>query len=1182
MFPRRYNEQPSSSKTCPLCCCIVDNMQEHIQECCRSVYNCRKCNVPLSTGSKRKFHESNCIANEANHREALDGLFRITKFDLPPNQDHEFLINKQSQRITLVLQLLLTTALKFYIGVKVNMRRQINNVTDFIYFNTSSTILLKENNALEMVKEHLNKLVQKIDTYIRNGSGWSVVTVSEMSIMTTKYNPMGGSSYIELPKELKSRNCLLNIKNEDQQCIMWCILASKHHQSQDATRVTKYMPYKSELNLKGVSFPTPLNDIKKIENLNALAINVYGYEKEGFYPLYISDKNQDPIHLLLIGNEQTQHYVLIKSLDVLLRNRTKHGKTMKHCFRCLHGFLNNELLQSHLEICRVFKVQRTVMPTKPILKFESYRKMIKYPVYIAYDFESLLIPHEADNSNTQKTSYHQPIAYALKVESCYYPEWSREVEYYCGIDAAHHFVSRLDEIYKELQPILEMNKPIKIDDPEILNTVNCYLCQAPLDNDKAIDHCHYTGRALGMAHGKCNRERACPKRIPVVAHNSQNYDLHLVIRELCKTVEPSSIRIIPKTMEKYTSLMTEKFFFVDSVQHLNSSLDKLVNNLKKDGSDALEPIKKFVNTNYGGDVRLFNLLTSKLPYPYTFMDSPERFKEELPPIEAFFNDLTNSPCSNEDYNKVKKVFESFNLKTLGDLTKLYCITDVLLLTSVINQYREESHDNFQLDPLWYSTAPGFSFDACMKMTGVELTLLEDIDMYNFLEMGIRGGISVISQRHAEANNRYIKDVNDNENYLLYIDANNLYGWAMSEKLPISNFGWCQINEDEIRSYDTNSDIGYIVEVDLTVPKDLHNYFNDYPPAPEHLEIRDEMISPISAHIREKRKYKKCFKSTKLAPNLLNKEKYICHVRNLQLYLNLGMVLTKIHRCLSFKQKAWVKPYIEFNTCKRQQATNEFQKAFHKLLNNSFFGKTMESVRRRKNVVLINRESQHIFQTSKPGFKRFSIFSEKLVGVELVKPKIVLDRPIYAGATILDLSKLLMFEFFYKVLKPTFPGIRLVFTDTDSFLLDIPTDDLYRDMKGLAEHFDFSNYPTTHPLYSIENKAVLGKFKDETAGEPIEEFIGLRSKCYSIKLKNSSKSTAAGVKKSVAKHIDHEKYKETLVTQKDYFISQMLIRSTNHDIFTIKQNKVGLTSYDDKRYLLENETLAYGHYKIDLN
>ena len=1170
-----------SSGACPLCTHMVDNLHEHIQQCCITVYNCRKCQIPLPTGSKRKRHEDHCSTN-VNNTVAFNGLFRITKIPLPSSTDHEYIITEQAQRITTLLTLLLTSALKFYVGVKVEMTRQLNDIHDHIYFNTGSTMLLRGSDILAEVKDHLNKLIKKIDVYIRNGSGWSLVRVSEIAIMTTKYNPMGGSSYIELPTELKTRNCLLNIKNDDQLCIVWCILASKYPQSKHADRVSKYKPHINELKLNGVSFPTPLTDIGKIEELNEIAINVYGYEKEGFYPLRISSKNQDPIHLLLLGNEETQHYILIKSLNVLLRKRTKYGKAMNHCSRCLHGFATRISLESHLEMCREFKVQRTTMPTKQSLKFESFRKMIKYPVYIAYDFESLLLPHESDHTNTKKVAIHQPIAYALKVESCYYPEWSRDVEYYCGLDAARHFVLRLEELYTELQPILETNKPMEIDDMNILNADTCYLCKLPLNNDKHIDHCHYTGRVLGIAHGKCNRERACPKRIPVVAHNSQNYDLHLVIRELCQNVEPSSIRIIPKTMEKYTSLMTEKFFFVDSVQHLNSSLDKLVNNLKKDGSDALEPVKKFVNTNYGGDVRLFNLLTSKLPYPYTFMDSPERFKEELPPIEAFFNDLTNSPCSNDDYNKVKKVFESFNLKTLGDLTKLYCITDVLLLTSVINQYREESHDNFQLDPLWYSTAPGFSFDACMKMTGVELTLLKDIDMYNFLEMGIRGGISVISQRHAEANNRHIKDVNDNENYLLYIDANNLYGWAMSEKLPISNFGWCQINEDEIRSYDTNSDIGYIVEVDLTVPKDLHNYFNDYPPAPEHLEIRDEMISPISAHIREKRKYKKCFKSTKLAPNLLNKEKYICHVRNLQLYLNLGMVLTKIHRCLSFKQKAWVKPYIEFNTCKRQQATNEFQKAFHKLLNNSFFGKTMESVRKRKDVVLINRESQHIFQTSKPGFKRFSIFSEKLVGVELVKPKIVLDRPIYAGATILDLSKLLMFEFFYKVLKPTFPGIRLVFTDTDSFLLDIPTDDLYRDMKGLAEHFDFSNYPTTHPLYSIENKAVLGKFKDETAGEPIEEFIGLRSKCYSIKLKNSSKSTAAGVKKSVAKHIDHEKYKETLVTQKDYFISQMLIRSTNHDIFTIKQNKVGLTSYDDKRYLLENETLAYGHYRIDLN
>ena len=159
---------------------------------------------------------------------------------------------------------------------------------------------------------------------------------------------------------------------------------------------------------------------------------------------------------------------------------------------------------------------------------------------------------------------------------------------------------------------------------------------------------------------------------------------------------------------------------------------------------------------------------------------------------------------------------------------------------------------------------------------------------------------------------------------------------------------------------------------------------------------------------------------------------------------------------------------------------------------------------------------------------------------------------------------------------------MVFTDTDSFLLNIPTEDIYDDLKRLENYFDFSNYPKDYPLYSTQNKAVLGNFKDETTGVPIEKFIGLRSKCYSIKVRDGSKATAAGVTKALAKHITHERYRQTLINQEDYFITQKTIRSENHDIFTIKQNKVGLTSYDDKRYLLENETLAYGHYKIDLN
>ena len=254
---------------------MVDNLHEHIQQCCITVYNCRKCQIPLPTGSKRKRHEEHCSTN-VNNTVALNGLFRITKIPLPSSTDHEYIITEQAQRITTLLILLLTSALKFYVGVKVEMTRRLNDIHDHIYFNTGSTMLLRGSDILAEVKEHLNKLIKKIHVYIRNGSGWSLVRVSEIAIMTTKYNPMGGSSYIELPAELKKRNCLLNIKNDDQLCIVWCILASKYPQSKHADRVSKYKPHINELKLNGVSFPTPLTDIGKLEELNEIAINVYG------------------------------------------------------------------------------------------------------------------------------------------------------------------------------------------------------------------------------------------------------------------------------------------------------------------------------------------------------------------------------------------------------------------------------------------------------------------------------------------------------------------------------------------------------------------------------------------------------------------------------------------------------------------------------------------------------------------------------------------------------------------------------------------------------------------------------------------------------------------------------------------------------------------------------------------
>ena len=229
---------------------------------------------------------------------------------------------------------------------------------------------------------------------------------------------------------------------------------------------------------------------------------------------------------------------------------------------------------------------------------------------------------------------------------------------------------------------------------------------------------------------------------------------------------------------------------------------------------------------------------------------------------------------------------------------------------------------------------------------------------------------------------------------------------------------------------------------------------------------------------------------KLAPNLRNKTEYVTHLRNLQFYLSQGAQLKKVHRVISFNQAAWIKPYISENTRLRQQATDDFGRDYYKLLNNAFFGKTMENVRKRIRIVLVNNSRRHYWQTSKPTFKRFEIFNESLVGVELAQTNLTLDKPIYVGFTVLELSKLLMFKFHYEVMQANFDKLKLCFTDTDSFLYHIYCKNLYSEhLERLKNHFDFSKYPRDHPLYSEENRAVVGKFKDETNGEPIVEFIG---------------------------------------------------------------------------------------------
>ena len=293
-----------------------------------------------------------------------------------------------------------------------------------------------------------------------------------------------------------------------------------------------------------------------------------------------------------------------------------------------------------------------------------------------------------------------------------------------------------------------------------------------------------------------------------------------------------------------------------------------------------------------------NLLLQNSVYPYEYMDPFDRFKDtELPPIGKFHSSLTDESISQKDYKHAQKIWKTFCFETLGDYHDLHLKTDVTLLADVFQTFRRTCMNAYKLDPLHYLTAPGLSWEALIKYTNINLELLTDIDMHMLIEKGMRGGISMVSKRHAKANTPHTADYDPEKdnNYIMYYDANNLYGWAMIQPLPYFGFKWKKPKDGKFHFVKGR---GYILEVDLEYPKHLHKSHNDYPLAPEKLAVKEEWLSEYQTELLEN---KNMINIIKLVPTLMDKNKYVVHYKNLILYLSLGMKLKGIHRVLEFDE-----------------------------------------------------------------------------------------------------------------------------------------------------------------------------------------------------------------------------------------------------------------------------------------
>ena len=588
----------------------------------------------------------------------------------------------------------------------------------------------------------------------------------------------------------------------------------------------------------------------------------------------------------------------------------------------------------------------------------------------------------------------------------------------------------------------------------------------------------------------------------VMAKNTEDYISFSIKVEVGKYVD--------KNGEEHSKEIDLRF--IGSFKFMSISLDSLVNNLARGGNDKFFSFNEYKEHQH-------ELLIRKGIYPYEYMDSWDRFEEtKLLPKDSFYSALSMSGVSETDYERARKVWREFGINNMGEYHDLYLKTDVILLENVFEAFRNVCLNNYGLDPAHFYTAPGLAWKACLKKTGICLELLLDPGVLVMFERGIRGGIMQSVHTWAVANNPYMGSEYDPKKppkYLQYLDANNLYGWAMSQPLPTGGFRWVDVSPDEVDELVSHKDRGYLLEVDVAYPRELHDFHNDLP-----FMCRRMKINGVE----------------KLVPNPYYKKRYVIHIRALKQALDQGLVLEKIHRVIEFKQSAWMKEYIDFNTKLRTAAKNDFEKDFYKLMNNSVFGKTMENIRKHRNIKLVNNEEEYLRNIMKPNFKSGMLLGFDLMGCEMGKVKVVINKPVYLGQAILDLSKIAMYEFHYDYMKHKYNDdkLTLCYMDTDSLIYDIETDDFYKDIADDVEvKFDTSGYVPDCLLPIGLNKKVIGLMKNELGGKIMKEFITLRPKMYSYKVSNSESKKYKGIKKCIVKKtISFEDYKSCLLDGED--------------------------------------------------
>ena len=678
------------------------------------------------------------------YKTSIKGYFKTFRVNGIDGMDEKTFMNNVKPRVINLIKSKGSIKVKLILTVRFTKENPATGKIDInVYSFASKMEIVTESTDISVLYDQMVDVIfELIQNFNNRGSGWQFDRVEHLDININPFNPLSASSYIPLPKKLADKNAIINVKNEnDNECFKWAVTSAVFPAKEHGERLSKQMRKDSEkFDWSGIEFPVSLKQIDKFENNNNYAINVFGYEYDVVYPLRISEKkNEKVINLLLIANEETNHYCWIKNMSRLLSSEINNHQHKRYfCYRCLNSFISVKSLDKHKEYCQNNEAVKIEMPMfkddegkflgPKYIYFKNFYKKQRVPFVVYADFECFTEKIDTcqpkdTKSFTNRYQKHRPSGFSYLIKCFDDKLLSPKLVHYTAESINDNvpqlFIESLEEDIKEIYNRFKIPKKMVMTAKDKINykkATICHICERgiPKEGDdprfkKVRDHCHLTGKFRGAAHSMCNLKYRLPKFFPVIFHNLSGYDSHLFIKNLGKS--EGKIDCIPNNEEKYISfskhILVDKFKnkkgeekevireirFIDSFKFMATSVDSLVNNLPK---ESFKNLTEF----YEGEQ--LDLIKRKGVFPYDWFDSFDRLSaDHLPPKEAFHSILNDSGISEEDYIHAQKVWETFNMKTMRDYHDLYLKSDVLLLSDVFENFRDVCLDNYRLDPMFY-------------------------------------------------------------------------------------------------------------------------------------------------------------------------------------------------------------------------------------------------------------------------------------------------------------------------------------------------------------------------------------------------------------------------------------------------------------------------------------------------